>query len=310
MHEEKSAIDAKFSMVRNYFKTWKNIYRACYDMLNAHVNIAAEVAPPTTPPTTGWNATISLCDIFNQLATTYGKPTPDTMRQSNLTFLAGYNPQDSPEILFKQCTDCQEIATLAQNLYTTQELLQNSLDLIAQCSLYQRDIEDWERKPICNQTWINLCPFIQEAYQRCLTSGMITSTQSGYTQSNLFTSLATNKDSDNDIKDTIAGTINSHMASLTAQTMATRNKHPAQRNVSLQQLAASNAQLHQQQQAIINQMAMMSLGGAHQGATAVVTMQQTAHAPPQLYLPLALSHHQQGYYYAPQQFGGCGCTAG
>ncbi len=100
-------------------------------MLDVHVNDAFKVAPPTTPPTTGWNATMSLCDIFNQLATTYGKPTPDTMHQNNLIFLAVYNPQDPPKILFKQCTNCQEIATLAQNPYTIQQLLQKALDLIA-----------------------------------------------------------------------------------------------------------------------------------------------------------------------------------
>ena len=118
-------------MVKNYFETWKNIYRACYDTLEAHVNDAFKVAPPTTLPTTRWNATMSLCDIFDQLATTYGKPTPDTMRQNNLTFLAAYTPQDPPEILFKQCTNCQDIATLAQNPCTTRQLLQNALDLIA-----------------------------------------------------------------------------------------------------------------------------------------------------------------------------------
>jgi hypothetical protein len=37
--EEKSTIDAKFSMVKNYFKTWKNIYPACYEMHNTHVNV-------------------------------------------------------------------------------------------------------------------------------------------------------------------------------------------------------------------------------------------------------------------------------
>jgi hypothetical protein len=113
-------------------------------MLNVHVNNAFKVAPPTTPPATGWNATVSLHHNFNQPAITYGKPTPDIMRQNNLMFLAVYNPQASPEILDKQCTDCQEIATLAQNPYTTQQLLLNSLDLIAQCGLYQRDIKDWE----------------------------------------------------------------------------------------------------------------------------------------------------------------------
>ncbi len=60
----------------------------------------------------------------------------------------------------------------------------------------------------------------------------------------------------------------------------------------------------------MNQMAMMSLGGAYQGAAAVVTPQQTAHAPPQIYQPPALPHHQQGYYNTPHQSRGCGHTAG
>jgi hypothetical protein len=54
----------------------------------------------------------------------------------------------------------------------------------------------------------------------------------------------------------------------------------------------------------MNQMAMMSLGGSYQSAAAVVTLQQTAHAPPQIYLPPAL------LYTTPQKFGGRGCTAG
>ncbi len=71
--------------------------------------------------------------------------------------------------------------------------------------------------------------------------------QSGCAQSNRFTGLATNKDSDDNTADTIAGRINLHMANLTAQTMATLNEHVTQTNASLQQLAANNAQLHQQQ---------------------------------------------------------------
>jgi hypothetical protein len=49
---------------------------------------------------------------------TYSKPSPDAMRQDNLNFLAPYNPQDTPEILFKRCVDCQEIAIIAKVLYT------------------------------------------------------------------------------------------------------------------------------------------------------------------------------------------------
>jgi hypothetical protein len=147
---------------------------------------------------------MSLRNIFDRLVTMYEKPTPDTMHQNNLTFLDVYNLQDTPEILFKQCINRQEIATLARNPYTTQKRLLNALDLIAQCGLYQQDVEDWERKPFSDQMWINLHPFIQEAYQRCLTSETITSTQSGYTQISGFAGLATNKASDNDTADTIA----------------------------------------------------------------------------------------------------------
>jgi hypothetical protein len=84
------------------------------------------------------------------------------------------------------------------------------------------------------------------------------------------------------------------MANLMAQTKVTLNEHATQINAILQQLAANNAQLHQQQQAIMNQMAMMFLGGAYQGATAIVTPKQTAHVPPQIYLPPAFPTINKG----------------
>jgi hypothetical protein len=40
------------------------------------------------------------------------------MRQNMTTFLPPYNPQDPPEILFKWCVDCQEIAIIANVKYT------------------------------------------------------------------------------------------------------------------------------------------------------------------------------------------------
>jgi hypothetical protein len=96
MRKEKAKIDAEFLPAKNYFKTWKNIYRAVYDTLDMHVNDAFQVALATNPPTTGWNGSMLPNDIFNQLQGTYGKPTPDMMRQNTLTFLAPYNPQNRP----------------------------------------------------------------------------------------------------------------------------------------------------------------------------------------------------------------------
>jgi hypothetical protein len=68
--EEKSTIDAKYAMVKNYFETWQNIYLVYYNTLDEHVNNAFKVEPPTTPPTTEWNSTMSIHDIFDQVATT------------------------------------------------------------------------------------------------------------------------------------------------------------------------------------------------------------------------------------------------
>ena len=106
------------------------IFHAVYDTLDLHVHNAFKVAPATDPGTVGWNSTMSLNDIFDQLMTTYGKPAPDAMRQNNLNFLATYNPQEPPEILFKRCTYCQEIAIIAKVPYTPEQLLMNVVDLL------------------------------------------------------------------------------------------------------------------------------------------------------------------------------------
>jgi hypothetical protein len=52
---------------------------------------------------------MSLNQIFDQLMKTYGQPTPDTMRQNMTTILSPYNPQDTPEILFKWCATAKKL---------------------------------------------------------------------------------------------------------------------------------------------------------------------------------------------------------
>ncbi len=224
-----------------------------------HVNDAFKVAPATTPPTTGWNGNMLPTDIFNQLQGMYGKPTPDVMRQNNLAFLAPYNPQESPKLLFKQCTDCQEITILAKVPYTNKQMMMNVIDLLTCSGMFVSDLEDWDCKSSTDQTWINLHPFVQEAYQQRITSGAMTSAQGGYTGGgNRFAGLTAKDDvSDDNTAETIAGTIDSHMANLLLQTAATIEASKAQVNASLQQMAATQAHLQQQQHQMMQQMTMM-----------------------------------------------------
>jgi hypothetical protein len=72
---------------------------------------------------------------------------PDAIRQNNLLFLAPYNPQEPPELLFKRCTDCQEIAILAKVPYTSEQMMMNVIDLLTRSGMFVRDLEDWDRNP-------------------------------------------------------------------------------------------------------------------------------------------------------------------
>ena len=156
------------------------------------------------------------------------------MRQNNLNFLAPYNPQEPPEILFKRCTDCQEIAIIAKVPYTPEQLLMNVVDLLHQCSLYTRDLKDWDRRADADKTWMHIRPFIQEAYQQHLQSGVTTAAVSGYALINRFAGLAEiDKASNNDSVETLAGTITSHMANLSAQTAASIDANTTQMNATL-----------------------------------------------------------------------------
>jgi hypothetical protein len=177
-------ITATHTRAKHYHDTGTNICCACFDILDTHVNDAYKTASLSSPNTVGWNLTMLPDEIFDQLMTTYVKPTPNAVRQNNLTFLLAYNPTDPPKLLFKQVADCQEIAIIAKVPYTTKQLLMNVVNLFPRSGAYARDMDDWEQKPTTNQTYFNLPPFIQAAYQCRLASGVITAAASGYATNN------------------------------------------------------------------------------------------------------------------------------
>ena len=203
-------------------------------------------------------------DMFEQLMLTYGKPTPDAVRQNNMTFYSAYNPKDPPEVLFKRFADCQEIAIVARVPFTTQQLLMNAVDLLTRCGmLYARDVDSWERKPIADQTYFLLQrPFIQAASQRRLTSGAVTAAASSYSTGNCFAGLTTEDDvSDDGTAKTVIETINSHMANLSAsvltQSSVSNDANTAIFNASIQQMAANEAQRNAEHAQMMQQFALM-----------------------------------------------------
>jgi hypothetical protein len=78
--EEILTITTTHTHAKHYHDTSTNICRACFDILNTHVNDAYKTAPLSSQNTIGWNSTMLPDKIFDQLMTTYGKPTPDAVR--------------------------------------------------------------------------------------------------------------------------------------------------------------------------------------------------------------------------------------
>ena len=89
-------------------------------------------------------------------------------------------------------------------------------------------------------------PFIQEAYQCCLQSGVTTAALSDYASINRFAELAEiDEASVKSSVETLAGTVTTHMANVSAQTAASIDTNTTQMNASLQQMATLGAQLQQ-----------------------------------------------------------------
>jgi hypothetical protein len=66
-------IDTTFLRKKNYFLLYKNIARVCFRMFD--MNIGAQFKVSNKPALTGWNSTMFIIDILNQLQDLYGKPT-------------------------------------------------------------------------------------------------------------------------------------------------------------------------------------------------------------------------------------------
>ena len=137
--------------------------------------------------------------------------------------------------------------------------------------------------------YYNLRPVIQDAYQHRLQSGNTTSGQGRYLSCNAFAGLTQNNDEEINNKttgmvETIAATINLHFSNLSGKTAASLDANATQVNASLQQLASNNIQLHQQQQAMMQQMALLMNTPWPTCGTARNTGQQP---PSQIYAPPA-----------------------
>jgi hypothetical protein len=239
-----SSIDAQFKRAKNYYESYLNTRRAVFNVLDDNIDDAFKVSNDLM--LVGWNPLMEPREIFNQITSTYGKPTPAALLQNDTLFRSVYSPNNAPEVLFRRIEDCQEVQILGEDPYTAQQLLNNAVQLLLQCGLYTRDFDNWDRKPSADRIWINLKTFVQECYTRRLNASSITSGAQGYVQ-NAFTALQEESEEEDDDVQTVI----TQMAALTTQSQLTATTTAKTSAF----VAAAIHQLHAYQQAMQQQFA-------------------------------------------------------
>jgi hypothetical protein len=84
-------------------------------------NIATQFKVSNTPSLMGWNSTMSINVILDQLQDSYGKPNIMTLFNNDTLFQSPMAPTNLPEMLFyciKQCQEIQRIGKLPYILMT------------------------------------------------------------------------------------------------------------------------------------------------------------------------------------------------
>ncbi len=100
-----------------------NIQWAVNNVLDDNIDNAFKVF--NDPNLVGCNPAMELCNIFDQIMTTYGPPMPAALLKNDTLFRSMYSLQDAPEVLFRCIEDCQEVQILGDDPKTPQQLLNN-----------------------------------------------------------------------------------------------------------------------------------------------------------------------------------------
>ncbi len=157
--------NATFKRNKNYFLSYKNINQACFCMLDELVPNQYKVS--NTQELIGWNASMSIQDILNQMEGSYGKPSSKLLCITNTLFNSPFAASDAPELLFYRIEQCQEVMTLGNLPYTSEQIIQNALRLLMASNIFPvREFDTWENSLV--KTYPALKTFIHVVYTHCL----------------------------------------------------------------------------------------------------------------------------------------------
>jgi hypothetical protein len=122
-------------------------------------NIANEFKMSTDPHLIGWNLTMSIQDILNQLELLYGRPTGHKLLLNHDLFQLPFHNTEAPKHLFWHIKQRQEVQVIADNPYTPMQLMTKAVQLLMSSGIFPpREFKDWEAT--ANKTYTSLKVFV------------------------------------------------------------------------------------------------------------------------------------------------------
>jgi hypothetical protein len=158
-------INDAFVRDSKYFKSLKNIQRACFCMLDKLVPNQFKVL--NTPTLTGWNSTMWIHEILTQLEDRYSKPSSVALFATDNCFKSAFGANKAPELLFTCMEQCQEIMMLGKMPYTPEQIINNALHLLMASNIFpMNEFDKWETQII--HIYPALKTFIHKDIPSCL----------------------------------------------------------------------------------------------------------------------------------------------
>ena len=88
------------------YSNYLNICRPVFNILDDNIDDAFKVS--NNPMLVGGNLLMEPREMFNQIMSTYGKPTPAALLQNDTLFQSVYSPNDAPKVLFRRFEDVKK----------------------------------------------------------------------------------------------------------------------------------------------------------------------------------------------------------
>ena len=246
--------DNLFKTRKNMYTTYTNIKRSVFAMLIA--TIPEQFRTSNNPSMTGWNQTMSIKDILDQLEITFGRPGAAELLINQAAWSAPHNNQDAPENLFLRLEQCQQVAILAKNAYSETQMITNAVLLLRQSNIFpSKDYDDWDDVPEATRTWPIMRAFFHKKYTKRMTSINMNakSGQHGYAGANPYGIFHTAHD-DNDSTTTEGTTL-----TIAAPTVTLPGSTLGMGTAMAPEISNAIAQLAANQTAMMSQMAALSI---------------------------------------------------